>query len=222
MRKAFVACLVGLLAINGAWITSEALAQNRQQGKQKAKSNATRPPPPPAARCPDLGVGTTAFVPSLPGQAPLGANEIAVTYRVSNDGNMPFAAATVEDTKVALEYLTAAGPIRVAIVPAITTVNEEGVFVLSYGHAERGQIRAVLPPEAAGRRLCRQHRAVRGGFVAGRAAQGALGAAVRALAARAGQPAECPTARRAQRSQRPHNSRLRRAHQRARRWSCRC
>lgn len=153
MRKAFVACLVGLLAINGAWITSEALAQNRQQGKQKAKSNATRPPPPPAARCPDLGVGTTAFVTSVPGEAPLAANEVAVTYRVSNDGNTPFAAATADDTKVALEYITAAGPIRVAIVPAITTVNEEGVFVLSYGHAERGQIRAVLPPESAGRRL---------------------------------------------------------------------
>jgi hypothetical protein len=150
MRKALIACLIGLAAINGVMVTGQALAQGQQQGKQKQKS---RPPPPPPPRCPDLGVGTTAFVSELPGQNPLAQNEVAVTWAVRNDGNMPFASRNVADQAVALEFTTAAGATRLAAVPAITTVNEEGVVVLAHGHSVRGVIRAILPPEAAGRRL---------------------------------------------------------------------
>jgi hypothetical protein len=149
MRNALIACLVGLAAIQGVVITSQALAQS-QQGKGKDKG---RPPPPPPPRCPDLGVGATAFVTELPGQAPLAEGEIAVTWQVRNDGNTPFAARSVDDQSVALEYTTAAGATRLAMVPAITTLNEDGLVVLSYGHSVRGAIRAVIPPEAAGRRL---------------------------------------------------------------------
>ncbi len=151
MRKIVVACLVGLMAVNGAIITNDALAQQQQRSsKQKDKG---RPPPPPAPRCPDLGVGTIAFVSELPGQPPLADGEIAVTYAVRNDGNAPYAAVNADYTSVALEYTTAAGATRLAVVPAITTVNEEGRVALSYGHSVRGAIRAVVPAEAQGRRL---------------------------------------------------------------------
>ncbi len=151
MRKIVIACLVGLLVVNGAIVTTEALAQQQQRSsKQKDKG---RPPPPPAARCPDLGVGTIAFVSELPGQPPLADGEIAVTYAVRNDGNTPYAAIDTAFTSVALEYTTAAGATRLAAVPALTTVNEDGHVVLSYGHSVRGAIRAVLPAEAQGRRL---------------------------------------------------------------------
>jgi hypothetical protein len=139
--------LIAVAAINGALVTSQALAQNQQQ-KQKE-----RPPPPPPPRCPDLGVGTTAFVTALPGQTPLAEGEVAVTWSVRNDGNTPFGAANIEDQMVALEYTTAAGATRLAAVPAITTLNEDGIVVLAHGHSVRGAIRAVVPPEAAGRRL---------------------------------------------------------------------
>lgn len=149
MRRVVIACLIGLAAINGVLVTSQALAQSGQQ-KQKDKG---RPPPPPPPRCPDLGVGTTSFVNELPGQAPLAENEIAVTWQVRNDGNTPFAAARPEDTSVALEYTSPAGATRLAAVPAITATNADGVIVLAHGHSVRGAIRAVLPPEAQGRRL---------------------------------------------------------------------
>lgn len=147
MRKALIACVIGLAAVNGVLVTSQALAQGQQQ-KQKE-----RPPPPPPPRCPDLGVGTTAFVTALPGEAPLADGEIAVTWQVRNDGNTPFAARSIDDQLVAMEYTTAAGATRLAAVPAITTLNEDGLVYLSYGHSVRGFIRAIVPPEAAGRRL---------------------------------------------------------------------
>ncbi|MGQ0534182.1 MAG: hypothetical protein ACT4OF_16050 [Caulobacteraceae bacterium] len=150
MRMALMACLIGLAAINGVMVTGQALAQSGQQGKQKEKG---RPPPPPPPRCPDLGVGAPAFVTELPGQAPLAQGEVAVTWQVRNDGNTPFASQRVEDQSVALEYTTAAGPTRLAMAPAISTTDEDGLVVLAHGHSVRGSIRAVLPPEAAGRRL---------------------------------------------------------------------
>lgn len=154
MRNALMACLIGLIALNGAWVISDALAQQggQQQGKGKGKDKG-RPPPPPAARCPDLGVGTVAFLTEVAGEAPLGANEVAVSWQVRNDGNTPFVAMNVADTSVALEYTTAAGPTRIAIAPAITTLNEEGRVFLAYNHGVRGVLRGVVPAEAAGRRL---------------------------------------------------------------------
>jgi hypothetical protein len=149
MRKALIACLMSVTLVGGLLATTP-LAEGQQQQKQKEKQ---RPPPPPAPRCPDLGVGTTAFVAELPGQAPLAEGEVAVTWQVRNDGNTPFGAQRVEDQMVALEYTTAAGATRLAAVPAITTLNEEGIVYLSYGHSVRGAIRAVVPAEAAGRRL---------------------------------------------------------------------
>src|SRR5690606_3725301 len=119
--KALIACMVGLAALNGAALMSDALAQQGgQQGKQKS-----RPPPPPPPRCPDLGVGTAAYLTEVPGEAPLGENEIAVSWQVRNDGNTPFLAARIEDTSVALEYSTPAGPTRIAIAPAITTLDAD-------------------------------------------------------------------------------------------------
>jgi hypothetical protein len=150
MRRLVIASLVGLAALQGVVLTSQALAQGQQQSKGKTKS---RPSPPPAARCPDLGVGTTAFVTEVPGEAPLAPNEVAVTWQVRNDGNTPFLAANVSDTSVALEYTTAAGATRIAIAPAITTLNEDGRVMLAYNHAVRGVVRGVIPAEAAGRRL---------------------------------------------------------------------
>jgi hypothetical protein len=152
MRKALMACLIGLIALNGAVVISDALAQQggQQQGKGKDKG---RPPPPPPARCPDLGVGTVAYMTVVPGEAPLGANEVAVSWQVRNDGNTPFVAQTVADTSVALEYTTAAGPTRISIAPAITTLGEDGRVFLAYNHGVRGVVRGVIPAEAAGRRL---------------------------------------------------------------------
>jgi hypothetical protein len=147
MRKALIACLIGVAAIQGALVTGQALAQSQRQ-KQKE-----RPAPPGPPRCPDLGVGTTAFVSELAGQAPLADGEVAVTWQVRNDGNMPFAAASIEDQSVALEYITAAGATRLAAVPAIASLNEDGIVYLAHGHNVRGAIRAIVPPEAAGRRL---------------------------------------------------------------------
>jgi len=154
MRKAIMACLVGLAALQGVVLTSQALAQQQgggggqqQQGKQKS-----RPPPPPAPRCPDLGVGTTAYVTDAPG-GPLAPNEVAITWQVRNDGNSPFVAGAVADTSVALEYTSPAGATRIAIAPAITTLNEDGRVMLAYNHAVRGIVRGVIPAEAAGRRL---------------------------------------------------------------------
>lgn len=149
MRKALIACMVGLAALNGAALMSDALAQQGgQQGKQKS-----RPPPPPPPRCPDLGVGTAAYLTEVPGEAPLGENEIAVSWHVRNDGNTPFLAARIEDTSVALEYSTPAGPTRIAIAPAITTLDADGRVFLAYAHGVRGVVRGVVPEEAAGRRL---------------------------------------------------------------------
>lgn len=151
MRNALIACLVGLAALNGAIVMGDALAQGQpQQGKGKDKG---RPPPPPPPRCPDLGVGTTAFLTQVPGEAPLTPNEVAVSWQVRNDGNSPFAALRVGDTSVALEYTTPAGPMRLAITPAITELNADGHVELAYNHSVRGVLRATLPPEAAGRRL---------------------------------------------------------------------
>jgi hypothetical protein len=147
MRNALIACLVGLGAINGLMVAGQALAQGQQQ-KQKE-----RQPPPPPPRCPDLGVGATAFVAELPGQPPLAEGEIAVTWQVRNDGNTPFGARAIEDQMVVLEYTTAAGPTQLAITPAITVTNADGAIVLAHGHSVRGAIRAIVPPEASGRRL---------------------------------------------------------------------
>jgi hypothetical protein len=154
MRKTVVACLIGLAAINGAFVTSQALAQQGQGQRQKQKQAAspTRPQPP-VPRCPDLGVGTTAFISEVPGGPPLAQGEIAVTLQVRNDGNAMFAAARPDDTSVALEYTSPAGATRLAAVPAITIVDEEGHVRLTYGQSVRGLIRAVVPAEAAGRRL---------------------------------------------------------------------
>ncbi|ANP46845.1 hypothetical protein [Candidatus Viadribacter manganicus] len=166
MRKAIMACLLGVAAIYGVMITNQALAlqrgglqqpggglQQQQAGGQQQGKEKSRPPPPPIPRCPDLGVGTVAFVTEVPGEAPLGPNEIAVSWQVRNDGNTPFVAPTVADTSVALEYTTPAGAQRIAIAPAITTLNEEGRVSLAYNHNVRGVVRGVIPAEAAGRRL---------------------------------------------------------------------
>lgn len=153
MRKVVMACLLGLAALQGVVVTSQALAQGQQQqGKGKGKGPPSRPTPP-IARCPDLGVGTTAFVTEIPGQPPLAPNEVAVQWQVRNDGNTPFVARNVNDTSVALEYTTAAGATRIAITPAITTLDEDGHVTLSFAHGVRGFVRGVIPPEAAGRRL---------------------------------------------------------------------
>jgi hypothetical protein len=151
MRKALVSCLIGV-ALVGGMLTVSPLAEGQQRQKQKQKQG-ERPPPPPTPRCPDLGVGTTAFVSELPGQAPLVEGEVAITWQVRNDGNMPFAAARIEDQSVALEYTTAAGATQLATVPAIATLNEDGIVYLAHGHNVRGAIRAIVPAEAAGRRL---------------------------------------------------------------------
>ncbi|MEZ5958407.1 MAG: hypothetical protein R3C27_14480 [Hyphomonadaceae bacterium] len=149
MRNVLIACLVGLAALNGAVLMGDALAQ-QQSGQSKGKSRPPRPPPP---RCADLGVGTAAYLAEVPGEAPLGPNEIAVGWQVRNDGNTPFVAMDIADTSVALEYTTAAGPTRIAIAPAITTLNEDGRVFLAYAHGVRGVVRGVVPEEAAGRRL---------------------------------------------------------------------
>ena len=149
MRKAVIACLVGLAALNGAVVMSDALAQQQQGGQGKQKG---RPSPPPAARCPDLGVGTTAYITEVPGGAPLAPNELAVSWQVRNDGNTPFGAEAATDQSVALEYTTPAGATRLAITPAIA-VGANGHVLLAQNHAVRGVIRAVLPAEAQGRRL---------------------------------------------------------------------
>jgi len=151
MRNVLIACLVGLAALNGAMLVSDALAQ--QQGGGQAGKQKSRPPPPPAARCPDLGVGTAIYLSEVPGEAPLAPNEVAVSWQVRNDGNTPFLALRPEDTSVALEFTTAAGPTRIAAVPAITTLDEDGRVFLAYAHGVRGVVRGVVPAEAAGRRL---------------------------------------------------------------------
>jgi hypothetical protein len=150
MRKAIMACLVGLAAVQGVLVTSQALAQQggQPQGKQKS-----RPPPPPAPRCPDLGVGTAAFLTQVPGEAPLAPNEVAISWQVRNDGNSAFVAPTIADTSVALEYTSPAGAQRIAIAPAITTLDADGRVVLAYNHNVRGIVRGVIPAEATGRRL---------------------------------------------------------------------
>lgn len=152
MRKAIMACLVGLAALQGVVLTSQALAQQQQGGGDQQGKQKSRPPPPPPPRCADLGVGTTAYVAEAPG-GPLAPNEVAVTWQVRNDGNLPFFAGAIEDTSVALEYTSPAGATRIAVAPAITTLNEDGRVTLAYSHAVRGVVRGVIPAEAAGRRL---------------------------------------------------------------------
>ncbi len=155
MRKFVMACLIGLAAVSTVMVTTQALAQQGQgqRQKQKQRQPPTQRPQQPVPRCPDLGVGTTAFVTEVPGGPPLAEGEIAVTWQVRNDGNFAYAARGPEDTSVALEYTSPAGATRLAAVPAITTVNEEGHVVLPYSHAVRGVIRAVIPAEARGGRL---------------------------------------------------------------------
>lgn len=152
MRKALISCLVGVALVGGMIAISPMAAGQQQQQGQKQKQK-QRPPPPPPRRCPDLGVGTTAFVTELPGQPPLANGEIAVTWQVRNDGNAAFAANALADQVVALEYTTAAGATRIAAAPAITTLNADGQVYLTYGGAVRGSVRGVVPAEAAGRRL---------------------------------------------------------------------
>ena len=139
------------MALNGVVVMSDALAQ-QQQGGGKGKGKGERPTPPPPPRCPDLGVGTTAFLTEVPGGAPLVANEVAISWQVRNDGNTPFAASGAADQSVALEYTTPAGPTQLARTPAIA-VGADGHVLLAQNHAVRGVIRAVLPAEAMGRRL---------------------------------------------------------------------
>ncbi len=153
MRKVVMACLIGLAALQGVVLTSQALAQGQQQGKGKGKGKGAERPTVPVPRCPDLGVGTTAFVTEVPGQPPLAPNEVAVSWQVRNDGNTPFIAGGVNDTSVALEYTTAAGATRIAITPAITTLDADGRVSLGFAHGVRGVVRGVIPPEAMGRRL---------------------------------------------------------------------
>ncbi|MEZ5996648.1 MAG: hypothetical protein R3C25_12950 [Hyphomonadaceae bacterium] len=150
MRKILIACLIGFMAVNGIMLTEQALAQSQgggQQGKQKQR------PPPPPPRCADLGVGTYTFVTALPGQAPLAENEIALTYRVRNDGNAPYVAASAGEQSVALESVTPAGTTQLASTPAISAPDGGGALILGQGASQNGTLRVALPPEARGRPL---------------------------------------------------------------------
>lgn len=153
MRKVIVACLVGLMALNGVVVMSDALAQQQQGGggaKGKAKSEG--PPARPIPRCADLGVGTTEYLTEIPDGPPLAANEVAISWQVRNDGNTPFGSGAATDQSVALEYTSPAGATRLAITPAIA-VGADGHVLLAQNHSVRGVIRAVIPAEAQGRRL---------------------------------------------------------------------
>lgn len=150
MRKLVIACLVGLIAINGVFITTQALAQNsgQQQGKGKNKGP---PPPPPPPRCPDLGVGTLAFVSEIPGQAPLGADEVAIAYTVRNSGTSAYAASGNAEQSVVLEAVSPAGAQTIATAPVPAT--DAHPVVLTQGGAWQGYLRARLGADVQGRPL---------------------------------------------------------------------
>ncbi len=151
VRKLVIACLVGLIAMNGVFITSQALAQNRAGGQQGKGKDKGPPPPPPPPRCPDLGVGTLAFVQEIPGQAPLNADEVAIFYTVRNSGTSAYSASGNAEQSVVLEAVSPAGA-QVIATAAVPTEDAHPV-VLTQGGAWQGHIRARLGSDVLGRPL---------------------------------------------------------------------
>lgn len=151
MRKQVIAVILALMAVNGAIVLGDAFAQGGGRGQQGGKQKGP-PPPAPPPRCADLGVGGSAFMTSIPGQAPLGENEIAVRWTVHNDGDAAYVAGGASEQSVALEFTSPAGARQLAATPAPMSA-QAGSVMLAPGETWHGYIRTQLPPEARGRRL---------------------------------------------------------------------
>ena len=149
MRNALVAVLVFAAVADGALVAEQAFAQQSRQGKEKE-----RPAPPPLPRCPDLALGTYAYVREVPGGEPLAEDEIAVQWIVHNAGGAPYVAPGAAALSLSLEYLTPAGRQQIAAAPLPAEQAEGAAMILGQGQSWRGYLRATLPPEAR-RRLLR-------------------------------------------------------------------
>jgi len=152
MRKLVIAGILGLIAINGAFVLGDAFAQSGGQQHQKGKDKGP-PPPAPPPRCADLGVGSATRLTAVPGEAPLGEHEIAVRWDVHNDGTAPYVSTGVADQSVALEFMSPGGVHQIASTQVPANAQADGGVTLAQGDAWHGYIRAQLPPEARGRRL---------------------------------------------------------------------
>lgn len=119
-------------------------------------STGTRRPPPvvqaPAA-CPDLAVGAYAYVAAIPGADPLGADEVALQWNVSNSGGVPYVGRNATSQTLMLEYRSAAGVQQVASTPIPAQVDPVTGVTLGQGQTWRGYMRVQLTPEARRRNL---------------------------------------------------------------------
>ncbi len=107
----------------------------------------------PLQRCPDLAVGTYAYVPAIPGADPLAADEIALQWNVANGGSAPYVATSAQGQTLALEYRSAGGVQQVAAIPIPQQVDPATGATLAQGQSWHGYMRARLTPEARRRTL---------------------------------------------------------------------
>lgn len=148
MRGALAAIALSVAILGGSFAVEQALAQQGgQQSKQKA-----RPAPPPPMRCPDLAIGTYAFVSQIPGDAPLAPNEIAIQWIISNAGTAAYESRDPAALSLRLDFMTAAGAQPITSMAAPSPAPTGGVMLAQH-QSWHGYLRATLPPEAQRRRL---------------------------------------------------------------------
>ncbi|MBS0384065.1 MAG: hypothetical protein JSS00_01795, partial [Proteobacteria bacterium] len=89
---------------------------NQNRNGQRGQSHET-PPPPPIPRCADLAVTALGFASSIPGEAALAADEVALQYDVHNAGTAMYVAPSGASQSLSLEYTTPGGVHEVATAP---------------------------------------------------------------------------------------------------------
>lgn len=107
----------------------------------------------PISRCPDLGLGAYAYVTAIPGADPLGADEVALQWSISNGGTAPYMAGNAGSQSLVLEYSSAGGVQQVGATPIPQQTDATGGVSLGQGQSWRGYLRVNLPPEARRRNL---------------------------------------------------------------------
>lgn len=162
MHKAFILSLICLATANIAAAQDDRgrdpqgqahLNRSNDNNSNRNGQGPTRPPPPPIPRCADLAVTSLGFVSTIPREAPLAANEVALQYDVHNAGTSMYVAPSGASQSLSLEYSTPGGvhQIATASLPpraaAATPASAAGV-TLAEGASWRGYMRMTLPMEA--------------------------------------------------------------------------
>ncbi len=125
---------------------------NQNRSNQHGQGHDT-PAPPPIPRCADLAVTALGFVSAIPGQPPLGANEVALQYDVHNAGTSMYVAPSGASQALSLEYATPGGVHQIATTPlppraSGATPAAATSVTLAEGQSWRGYMRMTLPMEA--------------------------------------------------------------------------